>query len=475
MGKTKTKEKANWLDPNTTAENEKLPGYFKWAWTSRGVSLALNVILLGQLTYYCTDMLGMSSTLVGVLLLASKIFDGVTDLCVGFIIDRTHSRYGKARPYEIFIVFVWLFTVFIFSIPEIGTAGKAVLVFVLYTLINSVCATFLNGGEAVYLVRSVRSEANRVSVMSFNGGVIILISIVVTILLPQLVAGIGATKAGWPIIALIFAVPLAIIGMFRFIFVKEVVTESENAMQAQEDQAKAEPKEKVSLKTSLMCVVKNKYIFLLAGMTFVVQLSTNVGTAVNTYYFKYIVGDISLATVVSLGSILTPVVMLMFPVLTRKFGTVNILRAGAVVGVAGYAIRTLGGTNLISLTFGSMLGSMGILPISMMISIYLIDVMDYGEWKTGTRVEGMLTSINSFTSKLGSGIASGLVGLIMGLAGYDGALEVQSAAANASIIGLLNILPIILMAVLFVLAMLYTLDKLMPQIKSDLAARKAQG
>lgn len=53
------KKKANWLDPSTTAENEVLPGYLKWAWTSRGLSLALNVILIMQLTYYCTDMLGM--------------------------------------------------------------------------------------------------------------------------------------------------------------------------------------------------------------------------------------------------------------------------------------------------------------------------------------------------------------------------------------------------------------------------------
>lgn len=62
MGK---KAKANWLNPGTTAENEVLPGYFKWAWMSRALSLGLNVILLMQLTYYCTDMLGMTPGLVG--------------------------------------------------------------------------------------------------------------------------------------------------------------------------------------------------------------------------------------------------------------------------------------------------------------------------------------------------------------------------------------------------------------------------
>lgn len=390
-----------------------------------------------QLTYYCTDMLGMGATLVGTLLLASKIFDGVTDLFVDFIIDATHTKWGKARPYEIFIVFVWGLIVLLFSAPEMSTTGKAIFVFVLYTLINSVCATFLNGGDAVYLARSIRSEKNRVSVMSFNGGIIMLFSIVISMLLPQLIAGMGSTKAGWTTMALIFAIPCAVIGMFRFIFVKEVVDDNQPS-----DQQKEEV-QKIPLKHSLKCVFSNKYIM----------------------------GNIGLATLVSIGSMLTPVIMLIFPVLSRKFGTVPILRAGAVLGVVGYGIRILGGTNLVTLTLGSVIGGVAILPVTMMISIYLIDTMDYGEWKTGTRVEGMLASVNSFASKLGSGIASGMVGLIMGLAGYDGSLATQSASALTSIQVLFNYVPMVLMVVLLILGIAYKLDKELPQIKADLAKK----
>lgn len=457
------KTKANWADPNTTAENEKLPGYLKWAWTTRGLSLAVNVILIMQLTYYCTDMLGMGAALVGTLLLASKLFDGVTDLCVGYIIDRTNTKWGKARPYEICIVFVWLLTILMYSTPEIGTTGKAIFVFIMYTLINSICATFLNGGDAVYLARSIRSEKNRVSIMSFNGGIIMVFSIIMSMLLPQLIAGLGATKTGWTIIAMIIGIPLGIIGMFRFIFVKEVAAEEPKQRSVQE---------KIPLKTSLTCIAKNKYIWILAGMSLVVQLATNIGSAVNTYYFKYMMGDIGLASLVSLSSMLTPLIMLVFPVLSRKLGTVTLLKIGAVMGVLGYGIRIIGGTNLVTIVIGSMVGGVAVLPISMMISIYLIDTMDYGEWKTGTRVEGMLGSVNSFSMKLGSGMASGLVGLVMGLAGYDGNLEVQSASATASIVALFNYLPMLLMVLLLILAICYKLDKELPKIKADLAAKR---
>lgn len=459
----KTKVKPNWLDPTTTAENEKLPWYLKWAWTSRGLSLAVNAILIMQLTYYCTDMLGMGATLVGTLLLVSKLFDGVTDLCVGYIIDRTNTKWGKARPYEICILFVWLLTILMFSAPDMGTTGKAVFVFIMYTLTNSICATFLGGGEAVYLARSIRSEKNRVSVMSFNGGIIMVCSIVISMLLPQLIAGLGATKSGWTAIAMMIGIPLGLIGMLRFVFVKEVATE---------EPKHGERKEAISLKTSLSCVIKNKYIWILSGMTLMVQLTTNIGNAVNTYYFKYVMGDIGLATLISFGSMLTPFVMMVFPVMSRKLGTVTLLRIGAVMGVAGYAIRIIGGTNLITLVVGSMIGSVAVLPITMMINIYLIDTMDYGEWKTGTRVEGMLGSVNSFSFKLGSGIASGMVGLIMGAAGYDGTLEVQSVSAIISIKALFNYLPMILMGVLLILAICYKLDKELPKIKEELAARR---
>ena len=466
MARTKKeKVKPNWLDPNTTAENEVLPRYLKWAWTSRAVALATNVVLIMQLTYYCTDMLKMSAGLVGALLLASKLFDGVTDLVVGFIIDKTHTKYGKARPYEICIVFVWLFTILLFSTPEFGIVGKSVFVFIMYTLINSICATFLNGGDAVYCSRSIRSEKNRVSVLAFSGSVMMLCSIVISMVLPQLIATVGAVKSGWTTISCIFGIPFGLIGILRFVFVKEVAGESA-------DKNAPASANNITFKTSVRCVLQNKYIWILAAMTFCVMLITNVGSAVGTYYFKYIIGNIGLASLLGMTSLITPFAMMLFPVLARKFGTVNLVRGGAVMGIVGYGLRTLGGTNLVTLMIGSLLATMAVLPISMMINIYLIDCMDYGEWKTGTRVEGMLNSITAFSNKLGSGLASGLVGLIMGLAGYEGSLAVQSAAANTSIVALFNYMPLVLTIVLLVFSIAYKTDKIMPQIRAELAERK---
>ena len=111
-----------------------------WTWNFRTMSAGIQAVLIGYIVFYCTDVLELNAALVATLLMASKIFDGVTDLFVGFIIDATHTKWGKARPYEIFIVFVWGLTVLLFSAPEMSTTGKAIFVFVLYT---PVCYTHL--------------------------------------------------------------------------------------------------------------------------------------------------------------------------------------------------------------------------------------------------------------------------------------------------------------------------------------------
>lgn len=450
---------------NTDVKKKKLPFWFGLTWSSRAMSLAINVVIISQISFYCTDMLGMNPILVGNLLLLSKLFDGITDLVVGFIIDKTNTRFGKARPYEIFIVLTWIFTIIMFSVPDMGEMAQAVFVFIMYTLVNSVCATFLNGADAVYLRRAVPDNVNQVKVMSVNGIVVMAGSIVVSILFPQLLAGIGREKSGWPVMIGMIAVPAAIIGMLRFIFIKEVSDDAE------ETQEKVESVKKMSLSDTIKTVLKNKYIFIVGASMLLSTFISTLGTTSGTYYFKYIMGDVGLSSIVGIVSMVTPLFLIFYPVLARKLGNTNMFRFGAVLAVAGFAIRTIGGTNLTTIIVGSLLGGLGAMPLSLMINVYLIECMDFGEWKTGIRVEGMLASVSSFAGKIGTAVASSIVGIIMGMAGYDGQLEVQSEVANNAIIGVYNVLPLVLSAALLGFAILYNLGNKIPQIREELEAK----
>lgn len=456
------KEKTNWLNSDTTAENEVLPGYVKWAWSSRALSLVVNTTLVAQITFFCTDVLKMPAGMVGVLLLISKIFDGFTDLIAGYIIDKTDTRIGKARPYEIFIVFTWLLTVFLFSAPNLSLTGKAIYVFVLYSLINSVCHTFLDGADAVYLRRSIRNDRNRVGVVAFSSSLVLISTIVVFIVQPQMLKSIGTSHSGWMRMTVMFAIPLAVIGMLRFVLVKEVVNK----------EAVTEKKQaKVPIPDMLRCLFKNKYIWIIGAVSFLANLHLNTYGSVSNYYFKYIVGDIGVGSLAAATNLVTPILMIFYPAISKKLGNGNLLRLSAVCCIVGALIRLIGGTAKAAIMVGTIFTTVSFIPASFMISIYLIDCMTYGEWKSGIKLEGMTTSVTAFLNKIAKGLSSGLVGLIMGLAGYDGALEIQTKSANSAIIGLYNVLPFVIGIIALVVSIFYRLDKELPGIKEELEAR----
>jgi GPH family glycoside/pentoside/hexuronide:cation symporter len=450
MGKEKVKP--NWANPATTAENEKLPGWLKWIWSMRGLAFGINTVLMLQITYYCTDMLGLAPALVGTMLMASKVLDAFTDLIAGYIVDKTNTRWGKGRPYDVAISLTWLCTVLLFSTPSFGTVGKAVYVFIMYALVNSVCSTLCMVADPVYLGNAIRSDKNKMSVTSFQGAIIMIGATVMGIFIPQLVGTIGVEKSGWTIIALIFAVPSAIVGSIRMFMIKEVNLEKKQA-----DGAKSN----YSLGEGLKALSKNGFAILLCVLVVLNNTQQTIATAAANYYFKWIFGDVSLASLVSLPTMLTPLVLLFVPALSRKIGTGKVLKAGFVITVIGYVVRLAGGVNITTILIGSLCTAIGTIPIGSLLSIYSIECMDYGEKKTGIRLEGLIASTSSFAYKLGGGIGSGMLGIFMGMSGYlsSETATAQPDGAIAMIRFVFSGLPLAIAVIAMALSMFYNVNK----------------
>ncbi len=438
---------------------KKIPFWYGPVWSTRALSAGINVVLFGYLTYYCTDMLGMSAGLVGGLLLASKLFDGFTDLVVGIIIDRTHTKWGKARPYEIFNILVWVFTLLLFSTPEFGMVGKAIWVFMLSVIVNAVCQTFLNASDTVYLARAVPDNENRVKVVSISGAIVMIGSIVMSIVFPQFLAGAGVAKAGWQMMCLQLGIPFGLIGMLRFLLIKEVV---------QEDQQATKKENQISVKDTALAIVHNKYILIFGAIMLLSLINTTFQTTVTSYYFKYIIHNIGLQSLIGMSSLASPLFLLICPVLMNKLGNVKTLRLGAAIGVIGCVIRILGGTNLATLFIANLMTTIGLMPITMLGTIFTIECMDYGEWKTGKRVEGAIASVTAFSIKVGGGLASAIAGIVLGLAGYNGQLEVQSKGVLSAISGLYYWAPFIICVIVLVLAFAYNINKIAPEMYAAL-------
>ena len=432
---------------------------YPYAWSTRGFALGVNTMLLMQITYYATESAGLPAALVGVLLLASRIFDGVTDLIAGFIIDKTHTKWGKARPYELFLIPTWILTVLLFSTPDIGLTGKAIYFFVLYTLINAVCVTFLSSSEAVYLARSTDDESLRGKALAIAGVMSTLFPTIVSIILPILMATWGTQPGGWTKIMLVFGIPFTIVGLGRFFFIKEMDVNIETASK----------EENLSLKETIRSLAKNKYIFILSAAVLLCSIINNLNFSIGSYYFQYIVGDLSKMSMVSMLGLLSPFVLLLFPVAIRKIGGLNFVKIGLITAIIGCVIKYFAGDNMTLIMIGSIISMLpGPATLMMIGSVFVIQCMDYGEWKTGKRVEGPVNSVYGFSTKVGGGLASGLLGMIMGLSGFVGGAAEQVPSAITVIRFGYSLIPAILCIIMLLILHFYDLEKNREKIKEEL-------
>lgn len=430
-------------------------------WQSRAVSHSVVVLMLGYLMIYATDTLKIPAAAVSLILLASKVFDGVTDMVAGFIVDRTETKWGKARPYEIFIVGLWICTWLLFSCPEsLSTTMKCVWIFIMYTLAQSVCYTFLNANETPYKVRAY-NEKQVVKLTSYGSVVTMLAAVAFNVTFPTLMGKIATSASGWSRLILMFAVPMAAIGILRMLFVKEKYDVDVTTRYG----------EKLKVKDILTVVKIDKYILLIALMSLIFNFVCNMG--VNVYYFTYVVGNVGLMGATYIAQIVAIPLAFVFPKLISRFSTVKLMFVGFLVSALGYLINFFAGSNMVLLMVGAVFTGAGTIPVSMLISLVIIECADFNEWKGIPRMEGTMSSINNFGGKVGAALGTGALGVLLSLAGYTGSAENMSDSVVTMIRMLYSLVPMVLYVLTAFSLKLYTLDKIMSQIKADNEARRA--
>lgn len=424
------------------------------------ISAGLEATVIAQLTYYLTESVHMAAAVVGVLLLCTRVFDGFTDAVAGFLVDRTNGKWGKARPYVLLFIPMWIALVLIFSVPEVGLKLQIAYVFVMYIIIEAIGRTFIICIQSVLLKRAVYEE-DQVKFLSMSALATYLFGLIASVAMPILISALGQTRTGWTMIALIFAIPGTILGLLQFIFVKEFpISQEDKALEV-----------KVPFFTGLKALSKNKYIFIFGIVIFIFNISIAIGNSSTTYYFSYIIGDVAKLSMVSLISFSSLLIMFVLPKLQVKYGAKKVIVVGLCVNVVASFAKYLFPTNIIMLGVLSAFGNAGIMPLFTLMNVISIDCMKYSYWQTGIPIEGVVSSVNGVATKIGSGLGAVSIGLLMGMSGFDGALTAQRDSALSMIKFLYIGLPAICCIVGLIVMHFYTLDKKMPQIEKELSER----
>jgi GPH family glycoside/pentoside/hexuronide:cation symporter len=414
------------------------------------------------LLIYYTDVFGISAAAAASMMFTIKIVNAFTDPLIGAAADRTSTRYGKFRPYLIWMPLpLACAAVLTYTTPNLADGSRIVWAYGSY-LMMMVCYTCINiPYNALSGVLSAdpqeRSTINGLRfIFAFAG------STLVTAATPALVSwlGRGDDKLGWQLTMLAWGVLASALFVLTFFNTRERIappaTQHSNVAQDIRD------------------LTKNRPWMVLFFLALIIMVTITLRTSSAAYYFKYVVGRPELMQgfvpaymiAAAVGAALTPVLT---RYLDKKKLLMMLMSATAMLSAAFFFVPRdqIALMFALQIALGLVLGPKSPLAFSM-----YADTADYNEWRTGRRATAMTFAAATFSQKLGTALAVAVIGALFTALGYV-PNAAQSSGSQAGIVWLMSFIPAAFAALAVVVMFFYNLDGArLAQIQSDLAARK---
>lgn len=435
--------------------------------------VACNVVfgMVGTLlTLFYTDYVGINPATVGMVMLLSRLFDGVSDLIMGVIVERTNSKWGKSRPWILWMSVPFaLSAVLLFTVPNTTGVLQFVYLFVTYNFCTTVCYTAINlpYGSLSAMMTRVSSERDMLSVVRMGLSPIGKI-IAATCTLP-IVKLFGDDQAAWIKTMSIWAVLALILLLVCFFRCEETV--------------KIEAKQKapkVLLGKSFSALFKNQYFWAVLVLWMVQSVSFGISGTILPYYCKYIFGnDTWMYSALFLTETLTLVAgIFACTPLIKKFGKRNIALAGSLIALAGQLIFFFNPYSFAWMVMSCLTRAIGLAPLNAVVFGMVGDVVEFGQWKTHIRQESLVFAGGSIGTKVGAGLASATMTGLLSAAGYISTSAGSAAQPDSALNMIVNIYkfgPVLIALVAFITLALYKLDKAYPSIMKELIERESRG
>lgn len=423
-------------------------------------NLAFTTATMFLLIYY-TDVVGISAAAAGTLLLAVRIFDAFADVLAGRMVDKTyHKKLGKFRPYIMFgSVPLLLLSVATFSIPAIGETGVLLWAYISYALLG-LAYSFVNipyGSLAGAMTQNSGERAKLASARTIGA---VAVGSFLGIFIAPLMTGDRDLQTLFTTLTIIFAVVGTGLYMFTVFTTKERVVREVA---------------KVSMKQSFETLKGNKPLMLLCISSFLFLTGQLAVSTVQIYYFRDVLHALPLYAVMSIINILLTFGMAsILPRFVRALGKKNIYMAGAALMGLGGLVIFFAPSSMVWLAFtGVIISQVGTLLVSMLVWALEADTVEYGEWKTGIRTEGITYALFSFTRKTGQAVGGALAAFALAWGGYTAGIDQQSEQALLGIRAGAGLLPFIFAVLAMLIMIAYPLtDAKHKEIVSEITARR---
>ena len=428
----------------------------------------INGIIGSFLTIYFTSTVGLNAGIIATIFAISKVFDGISDVIVGRMVDKTKSKLGKGRSWLLRMCIPFaITTVLLFFVPQnFPTMAQYVYIFLMYNIVNAVCLTgmLVPYYSMISLVTADPYErgflGNIQQIFQTLGNVVVNATFVTLLGLFTNSTETIYTQRAFTITMIIYCAAMVLITFFSVFSTKERVHTADEI-----DKEGIEQKENAGRQAGTLETVKalltNKYWVIVTIASFVVFFVVIMFSMGNVYYCQYVLYDMGQYGWVSNSvSIAQFFVMFATPVFMKKFGKTKVYEAGmAVMGAGFLGFALFGGQNTLVMIICNVLKGCGVGMAGGMALGMVADTITYGTKKTGIDTVGLGNAGVSAAQKIGLGLGTAVFGWVLSGAGYDGTLDAQGIAQPESVTTaiqfLYNWLPFIMVIVIFVVMVLF--------------------
>lgn len=476
---------------NSRVHSKNVTGKEKWLGYLLGPcgALLLNAVLATYLNVYYTDVLKLTTVWGGAFLIVfpvvSKIIDAITNVIMGYIIDRTKTKQGKARPWLLLSAPLLAITgVLLFIVPSGSVGLQVAWVMISYNLFYSFAYTIYNMSHNLMVPLSTRNTMQRGGLSVFNQiSTIMMSGIIVALVFPMVIMPLlGVDRSLWIIVMCVLSIITLPLTLVEYYFTKERVTEELGNTD----------EKKTPFLTQLKIVLSDKYMIVTFIYFLIYLLASSIKNFGLVYYCNYVLGTYNDGITQTLVSVLggIPMGIGIFAVwpLAKKFGKRNITLVGFLLYSLGSAICWIAPTNLYIVLVGQFIKNIGGLPCAYVFMALFADGLDHLEWKSGIRCDGTAMSIYGIIACCLGGLATSIFNAMLSKTGYvapeliDGVTvaSTQSAAVQNVItfafVGLESITGIILAGLLIFLTVEKTIGKKQSMIRErQKVAAEARG
>ena len=392
---------------NSRVRSQNVTGTEKWLGYLAGPcgALLFNAVMATYLNVYYTDVLGLGGLFLVIFPVISKVIDAITNVIMGYVIDRTRTKQGKARPWLLLSApLVAVTGVLLFVVPSGDDILQIAWVMISYNLYYSVAYTIYNMSHNLMVPLSTRNTAQRGVLAVFNNiSTIMMSGIVVALVFPMaIMPALGTSKGLWIAVMSVLACISLPLVLVEYYFTKERVTAESSGQE----------EKKIPFALQLKAIFTDKYMLLLLGYFLLYTLTSQLKNVALPYYCNYVLGTYSDGITQTLVSVLggIPMGIGIFAVwpLAKKFGKKNVTAAGFVIYAVGSAVCWMAPTNLPVVLVGQFIKNIGGLPCAYVFMALFADALDNLEWKNGFRCDGIAMSAYSVIITAAAGLVTGI-------------------------------------------------------------------